>query len=94
MELVSEEDNGIVKYNTEDGEEYTFWTYADLMKPFIINFLKERFPGKLIVRELNLIDLSIPEDNLPIEIQATILYRTLKISSVIISVGFSSIQNY
>lgn len=74
-------DNGIVKYNTEDGEEYTFWTYADLMKPFIINFLKERFPGKLIVRELNLIDLSIPEDNLPIEIQATIVQNVKNIVS-------------
>lgn len=63
-------DNGIVKYNTKD-EEYTFWTVADYIKPYIINFLKERFPGKLIIRELNRIDLCIPEENLPIEVQAT-----------------------
>ena len=37
--------------------------------------LKKRFPGKLIVKELNHIDLSIPEENLPIEIQSTPISR-------------------
>lgn len=69
---IKDNDTGIVKcviYN----EEYIFWTYADYIKPYIIDFLKERFPGKLIIRELNMVDLSIPEDNLPVEIQATIV---------------------
>lgn len=69
-EICEDDDNGIVKWIARD-EEYTFWTHADYIKPCIIDFLKEMFPGKLIVRELNKIDLSIPEDNLPIEIQAT-----------------------
>lgn len=67
---IKDSENGIVKWNTGD-EEYTFWTYADFIKPHIIDFLKDRFPGKLVVRELNKIDLSVPEENLPIEIQAT-----------------------
>lgn len=69
-EICEDDDNGIAKWITGD-EEYTFWTRADYIKPCIIDFLKETFPGKLIVRELNKIDLSIPEDNLPVEIQAT-----------------------
>ncbi len=68
----NDNDNGIVKWNTGN-EEYTFWTHADFIKPYIIHYLKERFPGKLIVRELNKIDLTIPEENLPIEVQATIV---------------------
>jgi len=66
----NDNNNGIVKCNI-NGEEYTFWTHADFIKPYIINYLKARFPGKLIVRELNKVDLSIPENNLPIEVQAT-----------------------
>lgn len=68
-------DNGIIRRNA-NGEEYTFWTHANFIKPYIINFLKGRFPGKLIVRELNQIDLTVPEENLPIEVQATTVMRT------------------
>ncbi len=51
--------------------DYTFWTYDDVVRPYIKKFLKEKFPGKLVVDELNKIDLSVPEENLPIEIQTT-----------------------
>lgn len=66
------DNNGIVK-SYVNGIEYNFWTHADYMKPCIIKFLKDRFLGKVVVRELNMIDLSIPEENLPIEIQATVV---------------------
>lgn len=69
-EFLEDDDNGVVKWVTGD-KEYTFWTDANYVKPFIIDFLKERFPGKLVARELNLIDLSVPEENLPVEVQAT-----------------------
>lgn len=72
---MSNNDNGIVKWIT-DCNEYSFWTYADYIKPYIIKFLKDIFPGKVVVRELNNIDLSIPEENLPIEIQATVVFKT------------------
>ncbi len=36
------------------------------------------FQKKLIIRELNQIDLSIPEENLPIEIQSTLSMSTEK----------------
>ncbi len=64
--------NSIVKIIV-NGEKYIFWTHANFVKLYIINFLRERFPGRLVVRELDQIDLSIPEENLPIEIQATIV---------------------
>jgi uncharacterized FlaG/YvyC family protein len=68
---------GIVKWYA-DGEEYIFWTFAEPIKKYIIDYLKKRFPNKLIVRELNKIDLSIPEENLPIEIQATPVHHFFK----------------
>jgi len=68
--MVEDSNNGIVKRNMGN-EEYIFWTHADFIKPYIIHYLKERFPGKLVIRELNKIDLVIPEENLPIEVQAT-----------------------
>lgn len=75
-EICEDNDNGIVKWVTGD-EEYTFWTHADFIKDeYIIDFLEERFPGKLVARELNLIDFTIPEENLPIEVQATSVNAT------------------
>lgn len=62
--------NGIVKVK-QNGIEYTIWTHAKVVRGYIKDELKKRFPGKLIIREFNKIDLSIPEDNLPVEIQAT-----------------------
>lgn len=68
-----EEDSrdGIIRV-MQNGIEYTVWTRADIVTRYIKDCLKKRFHGKLIIRELNKIDLSIPEENLPIEIQATI----------------------
>ncbi len=66
---------GIVKIN-QNGIEYTVWTMADFIKPYIVKFLKDKFPGMLIVRELNKIDLTIPEDNLAVEVESTHLIGT------------------
>ena len=62
--------DGIVKSNV-NGIDYIFWKDAEIVKPYVRRYLDKIFPGKLIVRELNAIDFSIPEENLPIEIQAT-----------------------
>ena len=59
--------NGIVRIK-QYGIEYTFWIHADIVMPNIKEDLRKRFPDKLIVRELNRIDYSIPEENLPVEI--------------------------
>jgi hypothetical protein len=61
---------GIVR-SKSNGIDYTFWKDAEIVKPFIKKYLKGRFPDKKIIRELNRIDISIPEINLPVEIQAT-----------------------
>ncbi len=68
---MSEENNsGIVTIKIYD-IEYTFWTQAKVVRKYIKDYLKDRFLGRLIIRELNQVDLSIPEENLPIEIQST-----------------------
>jgi len=66
--------NGIKHLNVH-GQDYIVWTNADIVKSYIIQFLKNIFPGKIIVRELNMIDLTVPEENLPIEIEYTVTSR-------------------
>lgn len=70
-----ENNNGIVRKTIND-VEYTFWTYTKVVRKNIIDDLKKRFPGKLIIRELNQVDLSIPRLNLTAEIQATRLSKS------------------
>lgn len=60
---------------TINGVEYTVWTYANTVRKYVREDLKKRFPGKIIAREINSIDYTIPELNLPVEIQATIVAR-------------------
>lgn len=64
--------SGIVRLK-QNGIEYTVWTHTNVVRPYIKKFLRDMFPDKLIVRELNQIDLTILEENLPIEIQSTIV---------------------
>lgn len=70
MVHIENKQDGIVKVR-QNNEEYIIWAHASVVIPYIKKFLREKFPGKLIARELNRIDLSIPKENLPIEIQAT-----------------------
>lgn len=64
-----------IKHLNIYGQDYIVWTNADVIKPYVIQFLKSTFPGKIVVRELNMIDLTVPEENLPIEIEYTITSR-------------------
>jgi hypothetical protein len=72
MVLVESIGDGIVKVR-QNNEEYIVWTRAKVVIPYIRKFLRETFPGKLVVRELNRIDFSVPEESLPIEVQATLV---------------------
>lgn len=65
-----DENNGVASIKIY-GVEYTFWTHAKIVIDHVKDYLKKKFPDKLVIRELNQIDLSIPEENLPIEIQST-----------------------
>lgn len=66
--------DGIIRIRQHE-IEYVMWVYADIVRPYIKKFLSEIFPGKLIIRELNQIDFTIPEENLPVEIQSTIIQQ-------------------
>jgi hypothetical protein len=64
---MTENIDGVVKW-----KEYTFWTHANyIADKYIDPYLRDKFPNKLVIRELNKIDFTIPEENLPIEIQST-----------------------
>lgn len=71
--------NGIFKIKL-NGVEHTLWTRANVVRKYVKDELRKRFPGKLIVKELNQIDYTIPEENLPIEIQATIVTDDHRVS--------------
>lgn len=72
MTYIDNDQNGIVKV-LQNGIEYTVWTHANVVRPHVKKFLKEKFPDSLVVSELNRIDFVLPEKNLPVEIQSTIV---------------------
>ncbi len=56
---------------------YTFWYDASLVDDYIFKYLSNKFPNGLIIPEFCLIDHFVLEQNLPIEIQSTMLKSTL-----------------
>lgn len=58
--------------------EYIFWNKAKIVLPFIYEFLKTNFPDHLILPELNHIDFVVLEENLPVEVQSTIIFSKKK----------------
>ncbi len=73
MKITDETDDDIV--NKKDGlinfNGFVFWNKAKIVKPYVKQYLREKFPNSLIIRELNQIDLVDLNENLPIEIQST-----------------------
>lgn len=70
------QNNGIVKWFSENGGEYTFWTHSDYIKDeYIYPYLKQIFPHRLIINEFNKIDYVIAEENIPIEVQSTNVHK-------------------
>jgi len=51
--------------------DYIFWRYADDVRDYIFESLEKEFPDAFIIDELDRIDISVLDENLPIEIQAT-----------------------
>lgn len=64
--------DGITKLIFSNGE-YIFWNKAKVVLPFVYKFLKTNFPDHLILPELNHIDFVVLEENLPVEVQSTII---------------------
>ena len=54
---------------------YTFWHIADVVYPYISEFLDKQFPNSIRIREFNYTDYVVLKENLPVEVQA--LCRTV-----------------
>ncbi len=71
--------NGIVEVRYGN-EIYRTWK-VEFIRPYIIKFLKEKYPDSLIIQELNKIDFTLIDNNsdeiIPIEIQKTPLNRNI-----------------
>ncbi|MDA0525666.1 hypothetical protein [Methanococcoides alaskense] len=66
--------NGITRLTFNDAE-YTFWNNADVVSPYILHFLKNEYPNSIILPEFNKVDFVVLGENLPVEIQSTVLAR-------------------
>lgn len=60
--------DGIYKKN-----DYIFWNKVSVIDNYILEFLKNKFPNSLILPEFTMIDWFVLNENLPIEIQSTII---------------------
>lgn len=75
IENIKEKEDGIITF-----KGYTFWNKAKVVKPYIIQYLKNSFSDKLILSEFNKIDLLVLRKNIPVEIQSTpVLVKKLSI---------------
>lgn len=59
---------GICEYNG-----YTFWHRADVVRDKIWDFLQTTFPNGIVFPELFGVDLVVLGENIPVEIQSTII---------------------
>ncbi len=60
---------------TYNGNRYTFWHIADIVHPYVSQFLEKEFPSGIILREFNKIDHVVLKENLPVEVQSTPAYN-------------------
>ncbi len=65
MNIENNNGNGIVNLNG-----YIFWSKAEIVKPYIMKYLKDTFINALIIYEFNKIDIVILGENIPVEIQS------------------------
>jgi len=55
------------------GNEYTFWNNATVALPYIYRFIKTCYPDSIILPEFNHTDFVVLQENLPVEVQSTII---------------------
>lgn len=65
-------ENGILT-QIYKGEKFTFWYSATVVSPYILNFLTEKYPGTIIIPEFNYTDFVVTDENMPVEIQSTVI---------------------
>lgn len=68
-----EEIDGIVR---KDG--YVFWNNVSVVDDYVFKFIRNKFPDSLILPEFNLVDWTVIDKDLPIEIQSTIVNNKSK----------------
>lgn len=56
------------------GDKYTFWNKASIALPYVYEFLKTCYPDSIILPEFNHIDFVVLQENLPVEVQSTIIF--------------------
>jgi hypothetical protein len=56
-----------------DGDVYFFWNKAEIVLPFVYDYLKKEYPSQLILSEFNHVDFVVLGVNLPVEVQSTII---------------------
>ena len=61
---------GIIEFNG-----YKFWHHADVVKDVVWDFLEKSFPNSVIFPEFFRVDLVILNENIPVEIQSTVLLK-------------------
>lgn len=61
------------KFGLAKKYDYIFWHDESIVDDYIHKFLKSKFPGCLIIPEFTMIDWFVIDENLPIEIQSTII---------------------
>ncbi len=55
------------------GEKFTFWYDANVVRPHILDFLIKEYPGTIIIPEFNYTDIVVTDENIPVEIQSTVI---------------------
>jgi len=86
------EQKGIYK-SIVNNTEYIVWANVNVVDRYIKDYLKRRYPGKLLIKELNDIDYIIPEHNLPVEIQSTIIGADNRPNRMSYDIRFSMWEN-
>lgn len=52
-----------------ESKKYNFWI-SDDVRPYILEFVKKKFPNKFVLEEFDQVDIFVLEEGLPIEIQS------------------------
>lgn len=71
--MIEEESRDGITRLAFDENEYVFWNKAEIVLPFVYEFLRNNFPSQIILSEFNHIDFVVLGENLPVEVQSTII---------------------
>lgn len=73
--VIEKENDGIITIFFNN-DKYTFWHNANVVLYHVQQFLKGKFPDDIIIDEFNKTDFVVLGQNLPIEIQSTVIAKS------------------